>query len=882
MARNVYAFGAGEADGHGEQENLLGVKGAGLAEMAALGVPVPPGFTLTTDISTYYATHQCFPEGLDEQVAVALERVGDLTDSRFGDADNPLLVSVRPGAPQPIAGEMLAVLNLGLNDDTVKGLAATIGDSRFAYDCYRRFVAQYGEVVMGVRGDDDATDPFAAIFAAKQRELGVESETELTADDLKTVVTEYKIEILRAVETPFPEDPKVQLWGAIGAAFREWNSAEAVAHRQGRGIAAGMGTAVTVQTMVFGNLGNDCGTGVMYSRDPATGEPGGQGKFLCNAQGRDVIAGARAPVAIDDLSEQMVETHAELVAMCDRLEKHFSDMLEIQFTIQRGKLWLLQVRGGERSGQAMVKIAVDMVADGLIDARTAVQRIDPLRLEEILHHQIGGDCALPVLARGLAAAPGAATGKVVFSSAEAIAAGKDGDASILVLGSGERADHAALVAAAGLVIVHGAMTSRAAVAVRNLGKPCLSGCYGIDIDVDRGHFAAGDVLVRRGDVITIDGSGGRLFKGAAALVEGAVVGEFATLMDWADEFRRLKVRANVNTAADAAIARDNGAEGIGLCRTEHMFFAPDRIDAMRAMIIAGDEAERRAALAKLLPAQRADFAAIFTVMEGRPVTVRLLDRPLAEFLPTSERELAKVASTLGVRPGKLAARLAELYELNPMLGLRGCRLALRYPEIYQTQVRAIAEAAAALIADGIDVRPEIMIPLVTISSELGIIRALVASVFDEVMAATGVTIAYRVGAMIELPRACMVGDRIAEHADFFSFGTNDLTQTAFGFSRDDSSRFLGDYLSDEIISGDPFVTLDREGVGGLIRVAVEKGRAKKTKLKIGICGEQGGEPRSIEFCHSEGFDYVSCSPHRVVIARVAAARAALRREARTK
>jgi pyruvate,orthophosphate dikinase len=889
MARYVYRFGAGEADGRGDQKSLLGGKGANLAEMTALGIPVPPGFTITTEVCAYYYEHDhAFPDKLDGKVLQALDRVGELTGSRFGDARQPLLVSVRSGAPASMPGMMDTILNLGLNDETVKGLAENTGDLRFAYDCYRRFIAMYGEVVMGVTAPSEHEEsPFERILANRKAERGVQRDDELGAEDLKWLVTQFKIEILRQVEVPFPEDPRAQLWGAIGAVIRSWNSPRARVYRRMAGISAGLGTAVNVQAMVFGNMGTDSATGVCFTRDPSTGAPGLYGEFLFNAQGEDVVAGVRTPEPLSLLAERMPEVHAELSSVCERLERHFSDMQDIEFTIQRGRLWLLQTRTGKRTGRAMVRIAVDMVREGLIDQRAAIRRIDPDKLGEVMHPTVDQNAKPPVLARGLPASPGAAIGRVVFSASEAEEWAQRGEQVVLVRTETSPEDIRGMKAAVGILTARGGMTSHAAVVARGMGKCCITGCNELRVDPPRECFTvtaegAAITTVKKGDLITLDGATGELFLGSATLVPAQLGDDFATLMGWVDELRRLRIRTNADTPADARTARAFGAEGIGLCRTEHMFFAPERILAVRQMILAGTPEERRAALDKILPMQREDFLGIFQAMDGLPVTIRLLDPPLHEFLPHTAQEIADVARELGTRPERLAAVVQSLREANPMLGHRGCRLAISHPEIYETQTRAIAEAAVQATAAGIAVQPEIMIPFVSVPAELRELRELVCRVFDEVLAAAQVQLPYLVGTMIELPRACLIGDKIAEHADFFSFGTNDLTQTTYGFSRDDVARFLPTYLNREIMTRDPFVALDRDGVGALVRIGVEKGRAVKTKLKVGICGEHGGEPSSVEFCHVEGFDYVSCSPFRVPIARVAAARAALSGEARAK
>ncbi len=884
MAINVYRFGAGEADGRAEQKALLGGKGANLAEMTSLGIPVPPGFTITTDVCTYFRAHgSAYPDGLDGQVASAMARVGELTGATFGDAANPLLVSVRSGAPVSMPGMMDTILNLGLNDETVKGLAAQTGDGRFAYDCYRRFVAMYGDVVMGVSAASEKDhSPFEILLEAKKREAGVDRDVDLSADQLKSLVADYKIEILRQTETSFPEDPAQQLWGAIGAVFRSWDTPRARVYREMHEIPDSFGTAVNVQAMVFGNLGDDCATGVAFTRNPSTGERVLYGEYLVNAQGEDVVAGVRTPLPVAQLATDMPKSHEELAAVCDRLERHFRDMQDLEFTIQRGKLWMLQTRTGKRTARAMVRIAVEMVAEEMIDERTAIQRVDPNKLDELMHPTIDPDNKPTAIAKGLNASPGAAIGRAVFTASDAEAWQQRGEEVILVRVETSPEDIHGMKAASGILTARGGMTSHAAVVARGMGKPCVAGCSSMHVDLARERFTVGDVTIKKGDTIALDGSSGEVFSGSVSLVPARMDDDFVTLMSWVDDARRLKVRTNADTPTDARSARAFGAEGIGLCRTEHMFFKPERILAVRQMILAADAAGREAALDKILPMQRGDFEEIFRVMDGLPVTVRLLDPPLHEFLPHTGAEIAEVARELNVTPDHLAETVESLREANPMLGHRGCRLAISYPEIYATQARAIAEAAVAVAADGVAVQPEIMIPFVSVETELDRLRAIVTEVVDGVLAAAGVELPYLVGTMIELPRACLVADRIAAHADFFSFGTNDLTQTTYGFSRDDAGTFLGDYLDQGLIARNPFVALDRDGVGGLIRLAVEKGRGVKTKLKIGICGEHGGEPSSVEFCHIEGFDYVSCSPFRVPIARVAAAQAALAGEARSR
>jgi pyruvate, orthophosphate dikinase len=883
MARLVYRFGGGQSDGRGDQANLLGGKGAGLAEMTLLGIPVPPGFTITTDVYAHFESHDgAMPDKLAAQVEAAIAAIGEQTKMAFGGRDRPLLLSIRSGAPVSMPGMMDTVLNLGLNDDTVAGLAALTGDRRFAYDCYRRFVAMYGETVMGVVPASEHDDsPFEVLLAAKKAAKNVTDDRQLDEAALRELVTESKIEILRRTQRPFPEEPGQQLWGAIAAVFRSWLNPRAETYRRMNGIDRALGTAVTVQAMVFGNLGDTSGSGVCFTRNPSTGEPGLYGEYLINAQGEDVVAGIRTPEPIDRLGQAMPAVHRELTEVCERLERHFADMQDIEFTIQQGTLWLLQTRRGKRTGKAMVRIAVDLVEAGLLDKEEAILRVDPDKLAEVMHSTIDPASRPTALGKGLPASPGAAIGKVVFTATEAEEWVKRGDSVILVRTETSPEDIHGMKVAAGILTARGGMTSHAAVVARGMGKCCVTAMSALKVDAARGRLQIGEVVIKRGDTVTLDGSTGELYLGPAPLRPGQVTEELGQLMEWVDEVRRLRVRTNADTPADARTARAFGAEGIGLCRTEHMFFAPERILAMREMIVASDEAGRRQALAKILPMQRADFVEIFRVMDGLPVTIRLLDPPLHEFLPQAAHEIAELARDLGRPADQIGQLVAALHESNPMLGHRGCRLAVSYPEIYETQVRAIAEAALVALAEGVKVRPEIMIPFVATASELALLRPRVEAVLAEVIPEDA-EIEFLIGTMIELPRACVMADRIAEHADFFSFGTNDLTQTTYGLSRDDAGRFLPGYLEQGLIERDPFVSLDKGGVGGLIRLAVEKGRDVKTKLKIGICGEHGGDPQSIEFCHVEGLDYVSCSPFRVPIARVAAARAALAKEARSR
>jgi pyruvate,orthophosphate dikinase len=878
--RFVRQFGGGSAEGRAADKALLGGKGANLAEMASLGLPVPPGFTITTEVCRHATEHGAgnYPAGLDDEVATALRRVEELTRTTFGDATQPLLVSVRSGAPASMPGMMDTILNLGLNDATVAALAARSGSPRFAWDCYRRFVAMYGEVVLGVVARSEQEElPFDRIFDEVKRKHRANRDQDLAEAGLRETVALFKAEIKTATGTAFPDDVRTQLWGAIGAVFASWNNPRADYYRKMHGLSATMGTAVNVQAMVFGNLGDDCATGVAFTRNPATGTAELYGEFLTNAQGEDVVAGIRTPEPIAELAKRLPAAHAELVRVAKRLEDHFRDMQDLEFTIQTGQLFMLQTRSGKRTGRAMVKVAVDMVGEGKLTPSEAVLRIDPAKLDEVLHPTIDPKARPPSIAKGLPASPGAAIGRVVFTANDAQDWAQRGETVILVRTDTSPEDIHGMKAASGILTSRGGMTSHAAVVARGMGKCCVTSCTSLRVDAAKrtAVFAGGgkETRIKEGDTLTLDGSTGEVFLGTAPLVPARLGTEIGTLMEWVDSFRRLRVRTNADTPSDARTARSFGAEGIGLCRTEHMFFQPERILAVREMILAGDEAGRRAALAKILPMQRGDFAELFRVMDGLPVTIRLLDPPLHEFLPHGPAEIDEVAAALGKPAAAIAAKVTELTEANPMLGHRGCRLAITFPEIYEIQARAIGEAAAEVAAAGVAVHPEIMIPLVMVPEELRRLRELVARTFDA--ATAGANIPYTIGTMIELPRACVIADQIAAHADFFSFGTNDLTQTTYGLSRDDSGRFLPAYLDAGVLPSDPFAVLDPEGVGALIELAVRGGRGVKPQLKVGICGEHGGDPSSVGFCHRAGLDYVSCSPFRVPIARVAAARAAL-------
>jgi pyruvate,orthophosphate dikinase len=885
MGKWVYGFGDGKADGNAGMKDLLGGKGAGLAEMSALGLPVPPGFTITTEVCTHFTAHEgAYPDGLEDQVAAALAGIEKRLGASFGDRGNPLLVSVRSGSRASMPGMMDTVLNLGLNDETVEGLAAHAGDRRFAYDSYRRFIQMFGNVVLGVEHHT-----FEEILDYHKEERGHGLDTHLSAGDWEAVIADYKAKVVEATGRPFPQDPAAQVWAAIAAVFRSWMNQRAVTYRKLHGIPEDWGTAVNVQAMVFGNMGEDCATGVAFTRDPSTGENAFYGEYLVNAQGEDVVAGIRTPQHLTkrgreaqgasppSMEEAMPEVFAQLDEVRRRLEQHYRDMQDIEFTVQRGALYMLQTRTGKRAAGAAIKIAADMVDEGLIDEAEAVCRINPATLDQLLHPTLDPQAQRDMIARGLPASPGAASGQIVFSADRAETEAAAGQAVILCRVETSPEDIHGMHAAKGILTTRGGMTSHAAVVARGMGRPCVSGAADLRIDYASGVMRVRDVELKEGDTITVDGSTGEVMRGEVETIQPELSGDFARLMAWADSHRAMGVRANAETPGDCATARDFGAEGVGLCRTEHMFFDTGRIVAVREMILADGEAGRRKALDKILPMQRQDFVEIFKIMTGLPVTIRLLDPPLHEFLPHGEADLTEVAEAGGVPLETVRARALRLVETNPMLGHRGCRLAITYPEIYEMQVRAIFEAAAEVARDsGETVHPEVMIPLVAMREELTILRALVVRVAGEVMAATGVEVPYQVGTMIELPRACLRAGQIAEEADFFSFGTNDLTQTAYGLSRDDAANFLGAYERRGIIGTDPFISLDREGVGELVAIAVERGSKTRAGLKLGICGEHGGDPASIAFCQEVGLDYVSCSPYRVPIARLAAAQAAIR------
>ena len=881
----VYTFGDGAADGAGDMKNLLGGKGAGLAEMSRLGLPVPPGFTITTEVcSAFYANDRRYPEGLEGEVEAALDKLGAKMGARLGDADNPLLVSVRSGARVSMPGMMDTVLNLGLNDETAAGLAKRSGDPRFAFDSYRRFIQMYSDVVLGVDHHN-----FEEILEYYKEEHDFDLDTELSAEDWQTVIERYKKCVEEERGEAFPQDPREQLWGAIGAVFGSWRNSRAQTYRRLHNIPEEWGTAVNVQTMVFGNLGNTSATGVTFTRNPSTGERRLYGEFLVNAQGEDVVAGIRTPQSLTrearleandtkpSMEEAMPEVYAQLVDVCNRLEAHYRDMQDIEFTVQEAKLWMLQTRSGKRTAKAALKIAVDLAAEGVLANDEAVLRVDPAALDQLLHPTIDPEAEREVVATGLPASPGAASGVIVFSADEAQKRAQAGEAVVLMRVETSPEDIHGMHSAVAIVTTRGGMTSHAAVVARGMGRPCVSGAGTLRIDYQAETATIRGTVLKKGDLITVDGGTGQVIRGRVPMLQPELSGDFAQLMQWADEKRRMHVRTNAETPADAETARKFGAEGIGLCRTEHMFFDEARIAAVRRMILASDAAGRRAPLEEILPMQRDDFRQLFEIMHGLPVTIRLLDPPLHEFLPKGADEIAQVAESVGMSAEELTRRIGELSEFNPMLGHRGCRVGVTYPEIYEMQCRAIFEGAAEAAREtGAPVEPEIMIPLVAMRSEFDLLKERVTAVAEAVKAEHGIDIRYHVGTMIELPRACLMAGEIAEAAEFFSFGTNDLTQTTFGISRDDSAGFLAEYLTKKLMSRDPFVSIDTNGVGELVRLGAERGRATRPDIKLGICGEHGGDPDSIAFCEDVGLTYVSCSPFRVPIARLAAAQAALR------
>jgi pyruvate, orthophosphate dikinase len=880
----VFTFGDGKAEGKADLRDLLGGKGANLAEMANLGLPVPPGFTIPTSVCTYFYAHEkTYPKELKAQVEKALDHVGKLTGKSFGDSKNPLLVSVRSGGRASMPGMMDTVLNLGLNDVTVEALAELSGDRRFAYDSYRRFITMYSDVVLGFEHAhfEDILDTF-------KDSQGYSLDTDLTGEDWVQVVGQYKEALARETGAQFPQDPHDQLWGAIGAVFSSWMNARAVTYRRLHDIPESWGTAVNVQAMVFGNMGETSATGVAFTRNPSTGESKLYGEFLINAQGEDVVAGIRTPQDITEdarkesgsdkasMESAMPDAFKELTRIYTQLEKHYRDMQDMEFTVEQGKLWMLQTRSGKRTAKAALRIAVELANEGLISKKDAVLRIDPASLDQLLHPTIDPAAKRDVIATGLPASPGAASGEIVFSSDEAAKLQADGRKVILVRIETSPEDIHGMHAAEGILTTRGGMTSHAAVVARGMGKPCVSGCGSIRVDYGRGTMSIGSRTFKTGDVITIDGALGQVLAGRMPMIEPQLSGEFGTLMGWADAVRKLGVRVNGDTPDDARTAIKFGAEGIGLCRTEHMFFEETRIRTVREMILAEDERARRAALSKLLPMQRADFVELFEIMKGLPVTIRLLDPPLHEFLPHTQAEIEEVARAMNTDPRRLADRVRELAEFNPMLGFRGCRLAIAYPEIAEMQARAIFEAAVeAGKRTGKAVGLEVMVPLIATKAEFDLVKGRIDNTAQAVMKETGAKLSYQVGTMIELPRACLMAGDIAKTAEFFSFGTNDLTQTTYGISRDDAASFLGTYVAKGILEIDPFISVDRDGVGELVKIGVARGRKTRPSLKVGICGEHGGDPASVAFCHQIGLDYVSCSPYRVPIARLAAAQAAL-------
>jgi pyruvate,orthophosphate dikinase len=890
MNKWVYSFGDGLAEGNASMKELLGGKGANLAEMCSLGLPVPPGFTITTELCTaYYENNRTYPAGLDEQVKDALAKIEETLGKKFGDAENPLLVSVRSGARASMPGMMDTVLNLGLNDVTVEGLAKKSGNERFAYDSYRRFIQMYSDVVLGVDHYH-----FEELLEQKKQDKNVSQDTQLDFEDLKELVAQYKQKVEEEINDEFPQDVNEQIWGAINAVFGSWMNSRAKTYRRLNEIPESWGTAVNIQSMVFGNMGEECATGVAFTRNPSTGDNEFYGEYLVNAQGEDVVAGIRTPQQITiegknkqesdlpSMEEEMHDVYLELVKVYQKLEKHYKDMQDIEFTVQDRKLWILQTRNGKRTAPAAIKIAVDMVNEGIITKEEGINRVNPASIDQLLHPTLDPKAHRRVIDRGLPASPGAASGIVVFTAEDAEKKVSMGEKVILVRIETSPEDIHGMHVSEGILTARGGMTSHAAVVARGMGKPCVSGAGGVRIDYKTKTFKAGNTEVAEGDVITLDGSSGEVILGNVPTIQPNLSGDFSQIMQWADEVRELKVRTNAETPEDASTARKFGAEGIGLCRTEHMFFDASRIVSVREMILAEDEKGRRDALAKLLPMQREDFVELFTIMEGLPVTIRLLDPPLHEFLPHTSLDMEEVAKSICVPVDSVKRRAAQLAEHNPMLGHRGCRLGITYPEIYEMQAKAIFEAAIDVTAKGVSVIPEVMIPLALSKKELEILKAVIVQAANAVFEEKGKKIDYLVGTMIELPRAALKADELAEEAEFFSFGTNDLTQTTLGISRDDAASFIGSYKEAGIFEHDPFVRLDREGVGELITIAAERGRKTRPDIKLGICGEHGGNPDSVSFCQEVGLDYVSCSPYRVPIARLAAAQAALANKQKAK
>ncbi|MEA3493644.1 MAG: pyruvate, phosphate dikinase [Candidatus Margulisiibacteriota bacterium] len=885
----VYKFGGGKADGKSEMKNLLGGKGANLAEMSNIGIPVPAGFTITTEMcAVYYKMNRKYPKELNVQIHTGMAHIEKVMGPKFGDKNNPLLVSVRSGARISMPGMMDTVLNLGLNDQTVLGLAKQSGNERFAWDAYRRFVQMYGDVVLDLKPRTKTDiDPFEEIMDEVKHEKGVKNDLDLEVDDLKELVKRFKAAIKERKGIDFPEDPWKQLWGAIEAVFGSWNAERAIKYRIINKIPHEWGTAVNVQSMVYGNMGDDSGTGVAFTRNPATGEKKFYGEYLINAQGEDVVAGIRTPQPINNstkssedqetLEEVMPGPYKTLVAIYKKLEKHYRDMQDIEFTIQKGKLWMLQTRTGKRTAAAALKIACDMVKEKMINEKTAILRISPDQVDQLLHPMFDPKAEKDIIAKGLPASPGAATGQAVFHADEAEAWAKDGKKVILVRIETSPEDIGGMHAAQGILTARGGMTSHAAVVARGMGKCCVAGCGVVNIDYKTKQFNVNSTVIKEGDWISLDGSAGEVIKGLVPTIIPELSGNFGKVMKWADKVRKLNVRTNVDTPKDSKVARDFGAEGIGLCRTEHMFFEGDRIKAVREMILADNLEGRKKALAKLLPIQKADFVGIFKAMKGLPVTIRLLDPPLHEFVPHEAAQQHEMAEEMGVNVKKIKQKIAALHEFNPMLGHRGCRLGIIYPEITEMQARAIMEAACELKKNGVAVKPEIMVPLISDVAEFKNQEAIIRRVAEETIKKYGTKVSYLVGTMIEIPRAALTADKIAEAAEFFSFGTNDLTQMTMGLSRDDAGKFLPSYVEMGIYKADPFQVLDQTGVGQLVKMGVEKGRKTNKKLKVGICGEHGGEPSSVEFCHNIGLNYVSCSPYRVPIARLAAAQAVLKK-----
>jgi len=883
MTKWTYTFGDGKAEGAAEMRGLLGGKGANLAEMAGLGLPVPPGFTITTEVCTHFtANDETFPDGLSAEVDAAMTYLEGIMGSKFGDASDPLLVSVRSGARASMPGMMDTVLNLGLNSDTVEGLAARAGDARFAYDSYRRFIQMYGDVVLGVDGH-----VFEDALEDAKEDRGYTLDTEMSADDWRAITEQFLTMVENELGKPFPQDPKEQLWGAIGAVFGSWMNNRAITYRRLHAIPAEWGTAVNVQAMVFGNMGDDCATGVCFTRNPATGDNRFYGEFLVNAQGEDVVAGIRTPQPLTEaekaesgtnlasMEDLMPALYTELTAVRETLERHYKDMQDMEFTVQQGKLWMLQTRGGKRTAKAALKVACDMVEEGLISENEAILMVDATQLDQLLHPTLDPEAERDIIGRGLPSSPGAASGKIVFSAEDAEVWVDKGEQVILVRTETSPEDINGMHVSEGILTTRGGMTSHAAVVARGMGIPCVSGAGDLRVDYENKQLMAMGEKLGEGSVVTIDGSTGEVMRGEVATIQPELTGDFGRLMVWVDKVRVLGIRANAETPVDAETARKFGAEGIGLSRTEHMFFDPARIVHMRQMILATTETARRKALDELLPYQRQDFLDLFHIMDGLPVTIRLLDPPLNEFLPHTLEEMEEVAAAAGADVGQVKMRKLELDESNPMLGHRGCRLGITYPEIYEMQARAIFEAAAAVMKEGKSIEPEVMIPLIVDRPELDMLKAVIDRVAGEVEAAEGVTLSYLVGTMIELPRACLKADVIAGTAEFFSFGTNDLTQTTYGFSRDDAAPFLEVYHSKGVMPEDPFMTIDVDGVGELVKIACERGRSVRPDIKLGICGEHGGDPASVRFCHDIGLSYVSCSPYRVPIARLAAAQAAI-------